>query len=119
MAGRRCERGSEDRVSLIAHAERAPSTRRGRADGPAESRGSADAPRLGRVLHDGRDLAHHDARARVLAVDLPVGLGRLARLCDEDAEVGTHARVDHADVGADEGDLRARTEGEGQRGELG
>lgn len=72
---------------------------------PEKTAEPSDSPRLRRLLHHGRDLANEDACGRVLAVDLPVRLSTLAGLGDEDAEVGPHARVDEADVGADDRDL--------------
>jgi hypothetical protein len=59
---------------------------------------------LRRLLHDGRDLLDENLGRRVLVVDLPVRLGRLPRLGHKRSEVRTHAGVDDADVGADDGD---------------
>lgn len=62
-------------------------------------------PRLCRLLHYGRNLLGKDTGRRVLAIDLPVRLGSFACLGDEYSEVGAHARVDDADIWADDRNL--------------
>lgn len=105
MAGHHCpSENAELSISRLRHRERRdPAATWG--GNLCQNKAPTDSPRLCRILHDRRNLSHHDPRARVLAIDLPVRLSRLARLGDEDAEVGAHARVDHADVGADQRDL--------------
>ena len=62
-------------------------------------------PGLCRLLHDIRDLLREHLRWRVLAVDLPVRLCALPCLRDKHPEVGTHARIDDADVRTYDGHL--------------
>ena len=58
------------------------------------------------LLHDARDVLDEDPGGWVFVVDaLVVGVGDFAGLVDEDAVVGAHARVHHADVRGDEGDF--------------
>jgi hypothetical protein len=60
-------------------------------------------------LHDARDILNEYPCRGVFVVDsLVTGVGDFAGFVDEDAVVRAHARVDHADVGGDEGDLGER-----------
>lgn len=72
-------------------------------------------PSLSRFLHDGRNLLDEDPRGRVLSVNLPVGLSTLPGASHQYAEVRAHARVHHADVRADNGQL-LQTSGVHKRG---
>ena len=56
------------------------------------------------LLHEGCDLLNEDAGGWVFAKGFPVCLGGFAGRADENAVVGSHARVDHADIGANDRD---------------
>lgn len=62
-------------------------------------------PRLCKLLHDAGDFLDEDGGWWFFHVDSLVCLGGLPCLVDEDTVVRAHARVNHANVGADNGDL--------------
>jgi hypothetical protein len=64
------------------------------------------APGLSGLLHDSRHVLDEYPRGRIFVVySLVACVGDFAGFVHEDAVVGSHAGVDHADVGGDEGDF--------------
>ena len=61
---------------------------------------------LGSLLHYTGDVLHEDSGRWVFVVDaFVICVGDFAGTIDEDTEVGTHAGIDHPDVGGDERDF--------------
>lgn len=67
-----------------------------------------NSPLLSCFLQQRRDIRHQHLYRRVLAVHLPVRLCDLSSFCHQHTEIGTHAAIDEADVGTDDGDFLER-----------